>query len=147
MTSDYLKPIPRPNEVSKTYWHGTARREILLQKCKDCDNIQYYPRPLCTKCFSQDLSWIRASGRGTVHTFSVIYQNIQPGFVDELPYVLVVVELEEGPRMTTNILNCAPQDVYIGMPVEMTFQYITPEVWLPQFKPRASGSMKRRSKK
>jgi hypothetical protein len=79
---------------------------------------------------------VRATGRGTVHTFTVTHQNQAPGFREELPYVLAIVELEEGPRLMTNVVGCAPDAVRIGMPVEVVFEDVTPDVTLPKFRPR-----------
>ena len=83
------------------------------------------------------VEWVRCSGKGTVYTFTVTYQNQGAGFRDELPYVLAYVELEEGVRMLTNVVGCKPEDVCIGMPVEVVFEDVTPEATLPKFRPRA----------
>jgi len=136
----YLKPIPVPDEISKPFWQGCQRQELLLQKCRDCGRFQFYPRPLCINCMSQRLAWVRSSGKGTVHTFTVIHQNVTPGFAQEVPYVFAIVELTEGVRLTTNIVGCAPKDVYIGMPVAVVFEPISPEITLPKFRPSPSIS-------
>ena len=78
---------------------------------------------------------MRASGRATVYSFTVTHQNQAPGFREELPYVLALVELEEGPRLMTNVVDCAPAEVRIGMPVEVVFEDCTPEITLPKFRP------------
>jgi uncharacterized OB-fold protein len=87
---------------------------------------------------SPDVEWVLCSGRGTVYTFTVTYQNQAPGFREDLPYVLAYVELEEGVQMLTNIVDCAPEQVRIGMPVEVTFEDVGEEVAVPRFRPRAS---------
>jgi len=135
----YLKPIPVPDEVSKTFWQGCQRQQLLLQKCRDCGRFQFYPRSLCINCMSQSLEWVRSSGKGTVHTFTVIQQNVMPGFAQEVPYVFAIVELTEGVRLTTNIVGCAPAKVYIGMPVVVVFEPISPEISLPKFRPSPSA--------
>jgi uncharacterized OB-fold protein len=86
---------------------------------------------------SSSTEWVRASGKGTVHSFTVTYQNQAPGFREELPYVLAVVELAEGPRLMTNVVECAPDAVRIGMAVEVVFDDVTPEVTLAKFRPAA----------
>ena len=134
---EYCKPIPYIDEESKVFWKGAARREILIQKCSDCGKFRFYPRPICLECMSDKFDWVRANGTGTIHTFTVTYQNGMAGFRDELPYVWAVVELDEGVRMSTNIIGCDPKDVHIGMPVEVTFEYVSPEITLPKFRPRA----------
>jgi len=84
---------------------------------------------------SEQLSWKKSDGKGTIHTFSTVRQNRSPGFVEDVPYVLAVVTLEEGPRMTTNIVQCAPEDVRIGLPVEVVFEDIADGISLPKFRP------------
>ena len=134
----YKKPLPRIDEESKGYWEACQRHELYVQKCRNCGSLRYYPRALCPTCCSTDTEWLLSSGRGTVYTYTVTYQNLAAGFRDELPYVLAYVELEEGVRVLTNIVGCAPDQVQIGMLVEVTFDDVTPEVTLPKFKPRSS---------
>lgn len=136
MTSEYRKPIPEADEVSKTFWKGLQRRELLIQHCRDCDRYQFYPRPLCVHCWGEDLQWVRSEGRGTVYSYSIVRQNMMPGFAQEVPYVFAVVELEEGVRMSTNIVRCEPDKVTVGMPVVIEFERITNEITLPKFRPR-----------
>ena len=111
-----------------------------MQQCGACGARRYYPRALCPSCLSSDTAWVLSSGRGTVYTYTVTYQNQAPGFREELPYVLAYVELDEGVRMLTNIVGCAPEDVKIGMPVEVTFEDVTPDVTLPKFKPQGPAA-------
>lgn len=132
----YQKPLPIVNEESRPFWEACKRHELVLQKCKDCGEIRFYPRALCGNCLSTSTEWIRASGKGTVYSFTVTYQNRGAGFRDELPYVLAYVELEEGIRMLTNIVGCDPESVYIGMPVMVTFDEVTEAITLPKFTPR-----------
>jgi uncharacterized protein len=131
----YAKPLPRIDEESKGFWEACQRHELYLQRCGECGALRYYPRALCPACLSDRIEWVRASGRGTVYTFTVTHQNQAPGFRDALPYAMAYVELAEGVRMLTNIVECAPDDVRIGMPVELTFEDVTPEITLPRFRP------------
>ncbi len=131
----YAKPVPRIDEESKGFWEACQRHELYVQRCRDCSRLRYYPRALCPACLSDDTEWVRCSGRGTVYTFTATYQNQAPGFRDEVPYVLAYVELAEGVRVLTNIVGCAPDAVRIGMPVEVVFEDVTPDVTLPKFKP------------
>ena len=131
----YKKPLPRIDEESKGFWEACQRHELYVQQCRACGARRHYPRALCPACLSDDTQWVLSSGRGTVYTYTVTYQNQSAGFRDELPYVLAYVELEEGVRMLTNIVGCAPETVKIGMPVEVAFDDVTPEVTLPKFKP------------
>jgi uncharacterized OB-fold protein len=136
----YLKPIPVTDAVTKNYWQGCSKQELLLQKCSNCGHLQFYPRICCIKCMSQNLEWVRSSGRGTVHTFTMVHQNVTPGFAKEVPYVYAIVELTEGVRLTTNIVECVPNEVYIGMPVSVVFEPISPEINLPKFKPNGNAN-------
>ena len=131
----YRKPLPRIDEESRGYWEALARHELYFQRCRDCGTERFYPRAVCPVCLSSSTAWVRASGRGTVYSFTVTRQNQAPGFREELPYVLAVVELAEGPRLMTNVIGCPPEEVRIGMAVEVVFEDVTPEVTLAKFRP------------
>ena len=131
----YRKPLPRVDEESRGWWEALARHELYLQRCRSCGTLRFYPRALCPACLSEATEWRRASGCGTVYSFTVTYQNQAPGFRDELPYVLAIVELAEGVRLMTNVTGCPPEGVRIGMPVEVVFEDVTPEITLPKFRP------------
>jgi uncharacterized OB-fold protein len=131
----YKKPLPRIDEESRGYWEALARHELYFQRCGDCGTSRLPPRAVCPACMSSVTEWVRASGRGTIYSFTVTYQNQMPGFREELPYVLAIVELAEGPRVMTNIVECAPDAVRVGMPVEIVFDDVTPEITLPKFRP------------
>lgn len=108
------RPLPAADHVSQTYWEAAARGELLFQECASCQHRQFYPRAMCTAC-GGDTEWRPASGRGTVHTFTVVRQNLAVPFGEWLPYVVAIVELEEGPRMMSNLTHCEPDDVHIGI--------------------------------
>jgi len=131
----YKKPLPRVDEETRGFWEALARHELYVQRCRACDTTRFYPRAVCPACLSSATEWVRASGRGTVYSFTVTHQNQAPGFREELPYVLAIVELAEGVRMMTNVVGCAPDAVRIGMPVEVAFDDVTPEITLPKFRP------------
>ena len=133
--AEWKKPLPTVSGETKPYWDLCRQGELLIQKCDKCDEYQFYPRGICANCWSGDIKWVRSSGKGTVWTFTVTYQNRTAGFVDEIPYVLALVELEEGVRMFTNIVECEPSAVTIGMPVEVTFVKATDQITIPYFKP------------
>ena len=134
-TKAYRKPLPRIDEESRGFWEALTRHELYFQRCRDCGTKRLYPRALCTACLSSATEWVRASGRGIVYSFTVTHQNQSPGFRDELPYVLAIVELEEGPRLMTNVVGCAPDAVRIGLPVQAVFEDVTPEVTLLKVRP------------
>jgi len=131
---EWLRPLPRPDNVTAPYWEAAARRELLIQRCPACGHRQFYPRALCTVCGANP-EWERASGHGTVHTFTVIRQNYAKPFRDELPYVVAMIELDEGPMMMSNVTHCAPDDVRIGMAVEAYFVTADDDIGVPFFRP------------
>ena len=131
----YPKPLPRIDEESKGFWEACQRHELYMQRCQACGAMRHYPRTVCPACLSADAEWVLSSGRGAVYTFTVCFQNQAPGFRDALPYVLAYVELDEGVRMLTNIVECDPAAVHIGMAVEVVFDDVTPTVALPKFRP------------
>lgn len=137
--AEYLKPVPVPDEISKTFWQGCQKQQLLLQKCRDCGHFQFYPRPFCINCMSENMEWVRSSGKGVVYTFTVTFQNTMPGFAEEVPYIFAIIELTEGVRLTTNIVDCDFDQVYIGMPVEVVFEPITTDISLPKFRPLPSA--------
>jgi len=131
------RPLPHPTPVTAPFWEGCRRGELLVQRCRDCGRYVFFPQAACTNCFSENLEWVRGSGRGTVYTFAVMYRAQTPAF--EIPYVVAVVELEEGYYMSTNIIGCDPEAVAIGMPVEVAFERASEEITLPKFRPRAAA--------
>jgi len=114
-------PQPSANEETRAYWEGATRGELVLQRCRACGRVQHRPRALCVSCLSDAIEHFVASGRGRVYTFTVTHQNGARGFREALPYVLAYVELDEGPRVLSNIVGCDPRAVAIGMEVRATF--------------------------
>jgi uncharacterized OB-fold protein len=109
------------------------RHELKLQKCGGCGAFIYYPRPRCPHCLSENLEWRNVSGRGKLYSYTVVRRASSRAFADG-PYVLAIVELDEGPRMTTNLM-AEPEKIKIGMPVTVAFDDVTPEHTLVKFKP------------
>lgn len=118
------KEIKRPGFVStpltKTYWDAAEEGELLLQRCVDCTNLQHYPRNICTRCWSEHLDWQPAAGLGRVWTFTVVSIPGHAAWGTEVPYVLAIVELDEGPRLMTNIVGCMPAEVSCGQRVRLS---------------------------
>lgn len=133
------RPLPAADHVSQVFWEAAARGELVYQECPRCGHRQFYPRAACTAC-AADPEWKQASGRGTVHTFTVIRQNWAEPFRGMLPYVVAMVELEEGPRMMTNVTDCDPDGVHIGMAVECYAVKIEDGLALPFWRPAREGS-------
>ena len=131
----YNKPLPQPDAVTEEFWKAAKRHELLIQHCQSCNEHIFYPREVCPHCLSSNLEWVKANGRGKVYSFTVVRRAAHPGFKADLPYILALIELEEGPRMTSNIVNCKIEDVRIDMPVTVVFDDVTSEVTLVKFKP------------
>ncbi len=129
--------LPQPDGVSQEYWDGLGRGELRVQRCSACEHTQFYPRALCEAC-AGDVEWITATGRGDVHTFTVVRANPIEPFRSLVPYVLAIVRLAEGPQMMTNIIDCDPEDVFIGMPVELA-PVEADGVTLPFWKPKTDA--------
>lgn len=127
------KPIPVIDADSKQFWEGCNKEQLLIQHCGDCHQYIYYPRIVCPNCMSSNISWHESSGRGKVYSYTIVRFG-PPGFNDDVPFVSALVELEEGVRMITNIVNCDVEDVTCDMPVEVTFEQ-RDTVKLPVFKP------------
>lgn len=130
------KPLPPINPASQPFWDACAQGRLLLQRCGDCGHLQLYPRLLCAACGSRTLGWVEASGRGTVKTFTIIRRAVSAAFEPDAPYVVALVELEEGPTLMSNIIGCDPASVAIGQPVRVTFEKRAEGVAVPQFEPR-----------
>ena len=137
MTQTYSKPIPAPQGESDFYWQKARQHELWLRKCDDCGETYFYPRDISPCCFSKNTSWTQASGKATLFTYGIVHRAPHPGFASDAPYVVAVVELEEGPTMPTNIVmdEPTPEKLRIGMPLEVVFDDITDEIALPKFKP------------
>jgi uncharacterized OB-fold protein len=134
MPKDIAYPDPAVDHETRPYWEGAARGELVLQRCRGCGIVQHRPRAQCAHCLSPGIEHFVASGRGSVHTWTVTHQNVLPAFAPACPYVLAYVDLEEGPRLLTNIVGCAPEQVRIGMPVRVDF-VSTGEFAVPRFRP------------
>lgn len=137
--SEWPKFKPVPTEDSKPYWEYCARGELRAQKCGECGHVRFPPSVLCPKCLSEQGAWTRLSGRARVWSWVVFHQVYYPGYADDVPYNTAIVELEEGPRMHTNIVGCDNDEIYIGMPVEVVFEPIDDEIHLPKFRPAAAS--------
>ena len=135
MSEKYAKPIPAAQPWSEAFWRATKQRKLLIQKCNGCQSLIFYPRKYCPECWSADLGWQEAVGRAKVNTFTITRGGVEPKFQGDLPYVLAMVDLEEGVRMMTRIIGCDPESVRIGMDVEVVFEDITDRHALPLFKP------------
>ena len=126
---------PEIDWESRAYWEGAGRGELVLQRCRACQVVQHRPRGFCVSCLSDDIEHFVASGRGEVYTYSIVRQNQMPQFRNALPYVVAYVQLEEGPQLLTNIVDCDPDTVSIGMSVRVDFVSTEGGLGVPRFVP------------
>jgi uncharacterized OB-fold protein len=136
VTQEYAKPLPRSNKLSQPFWDGAKRHELLLQKCAACGHVWFPPSTRCPKCLSTEYAWSKASGRGRVWSWIVMWQRYFAAFEGDIPYNVAYVELDEGPRLMTNVVGCDNDAIYCDMPVEVVFEDVTDEVSLPKFRPQ-----------
>jgi uncharacterized OB-fold protein len=159
-----VKPLPKADELTQPYWEHARQHELWIERCRACDEYRHPPLPLanpnvsgvqdalpppprtCRHCGVTDYVWSKLSGKGVVYSYIIDYQRLVPGFPE--PYVVAqVVPVEaqrDTVRITANVIGCALEDVYIGMPVEVTFQDVTVEVTLPQFQPVPDAKLRSR---
>jgi uncharacterized OB-fold protein len=137
MASDYAKPLPRPlnPELTRPFWEAARRHELVMPRCTMCDQLFFYPREECPRCLSTALEWVPVSGRGRLHSFTIVYQPANAAFRDVAPYVYAVVQLDEGPRLVSNVVQCDPETIRVDMPLVAVFDDVTPEWTLVKFKP------------
>ena len=128
------RPLPAITPETRHFWEGTRAGELRLQRCDACAHVYFPPRPFCPQCGGREVSVQRASGRAALYSY-VIHHRAAPGFVP--PYSIAVVQLEEGPRMMTNIVDIAqaPEALQLDMPLEVVFQRMSDEIHLPLFRP------------
>jgi uncharacterized OB-fold protein len=135
-------PLPQPDPVTQFFWDGIARGELRMQRCRSCGRFQHYPKVLCRNCQSDDLGDDAVSGRATLYTWTVAVQPFHPFYVDRIPFILATVELDEQPGLMfmTQLVECTEDDLQIGMPLEVTFVELSPELTLPFFRPAQGGA-------
>lgn len=115
------KPLPTPTPTTQPFWDALADHRVELQYCPSCEQYIYYPRTHCPHCLSRDLEWREVPGTGTVYTYTVARRPTAPPWADDLPQQIAVVELDEGPRLTTELVNVAPEDIKVGLRVKPHF--------------------------
>ncbi len=131
------RPIPQPTPETQHFWDGTSEGELRIQRCQDCSKAYFPPRPFCPECSSRNVAVEVASGSATLYSY-VIHHRAMPGFTP--PYAIAVVELSEGPRMMTNIVECdqTPEALVLDMPLEVTFEQVSDEISVPLFRPQST---------
>ena len=134
----YEKALPQPTPETQEFWDGLRRHELRIQRCQDCDQFYFFPRPFCPAegCRSLNVEWETVSGKGKLHTYVISERGFGP-WADDAPYVIAVVELDEGPRMLTNLVGVEPDPKQLpaDLPLEIFYDDVTDEVTLPKFQP------------
>ncbi len=133
--ADYTKPVPYPSPETQPFWDACKRHELVLPYCAECARFFFYPRTFCPRCFGDRLEWRNCSGRGTLYTFAVQFRPQMPGFTP--PYVTAIVQLDEGPRLMTNLVGVepSPESIKCDIPVEVVWEDATDDITLPLFRP------------
>jgi uncharacterized OB-fold protein len=129
------RDLPTVDDESRPFWDAAREGRFLVVRCRACGAAHHYPRPFCPTCWSDDVDWEDASGKATLYTWSTVHVNDLPPFVERLPYVAAVVDLEEGPRVMTNVIDCPEEDLRIGMALQVTFREASDEISVPVFRP------------
>ena len=131
------RPLPHPiTPETQPYWDGLKEHKLMLPSCEACGPF-FYPRILCPKCHSPNLTWIEANGRGRLFSFEIAYQAFNPEFKIKPPYILAMIELDEGPRIMSNLIHIKPDPMVVkcDMPVEVVFEKLTEDITIPLFQP------------
>lgn len=133
--ADVRFDLPTVDPETAEFWSAAGDGRLLIRRCNGCGEASFYPRRFCPSCWSGDIDWEQASGAATLYTWSVVHSNDLPPFRDRLPYIAAVVDLAEGPRMMTNVVSCAPDELRVGMALQVTFERRTDEIAVPVFQP------------
>ena len=132
-TPTFEKPLPDVSPETGPFWKGLKEHTLVLQRCSHCGTIRHYPRPMCDQCFSLDSEWIEATGRGKVHSWTVAHHPFHMGFKQDLPYVVLTVDLDEGVRMVGPLRGATEADLAVGAAVTICFEDVNEKVTLPGF--------------
>jgi len=132
--NQYTKPLPVIDDRNRPFWEGARAGELRVQQCLDCSRMRHPPGPLCPDCHSVSTDWVRLSGKGVVWSRCIFHRPYFPSFSADLPYAVVLVQLDEGPKLYSNLVDVANSQIRIGMPVEAYFEPVTDEVTLIKFR-------------
>lgn len=133
--TQYNKPLPEITLLTQPFWQGAKEHQLRLQRCDDCGTFRFTPKEVCPNCFSVKATWTPVSGAGTVYSYSTVYRGPNPPFQADVPYTIVMVDLAEGPRIMSHLVDCPPDRVRVGMRVQVVFEDVTPGVSLYKFRP------------
>lgn len=132
---DLSKPLPLPTPQTQPFWDAAREHRLVAPRCADCGTTFLYPAPTCPTCLGESFGWEQLSGRGVVYSCTVVRQALHPAFRAEVPYVFAIIELEEGMRMASNVIECDPEEVHPDQPVEVVFEEASETITLPKFRP------------
>lgn len=138
--ADYLKPLPYPDAETRPYWDWAKRHELRMQRCADCGEVRFPPRPMCPACNSMRDEWTAMSGTGTIYSWVIVHPPVLPSFAADTPYAVVLVQLDDDPslRLVGTVSDIAHDELAAGLPVEVWFDDVTDEITLPRWKRRQS---------
>ncbi|HEX5480137.1 MAG TPA: Zn-ribbon domain-containing OB-fold protein [Dehalococcoidia bacterium] len=137
--TDYGLPLPEADEESREFFDGARRHQLMLMRCKNCGAWRLPARPRCPDCWSTDTEWQQASGNGTLYTFGIMHQKLHPQFAERTPYQFAIIELDEGPRMISNIVGVPDSELRVDMPVAAVFDDVADDTTIIRFTPRESA--------
>jgi uncharacterized OB-fold protein len=132
--STYSKPLPVIESWNAAYWAASKRRQFVGQRCRTCGYLHLPPGPVCTNCLSPEQEWVPLSGKGTIYSYGIYYQLWHPGFTEDLPYNVALIQLAEGPQIISQVVGCKNEELDCGVAVEVVFEEVTPEITLPKFR-------------
>ena len=129
------KPLPFVYPENKPFFDGMKKHEMHIQRCKDCGKFYFYPRTQCPHCLSENTEWVKVSGKGKVYSFTICTRPGSPLFAGDVPYDVSLIELDEGVRMMSRVIDCKNEEIKCDMPVEVVYQDVSPEITMPYFRP------------
>ena len=130
---DLTKPYPTPTPTTAPFWDGLRDERVMIQRCADCGTWVFYPRSNCSNCLGPNLNWHEVSGEGKIHTFTVTRQPTSPHFADEVPQLIAMIELNEGVRLTTTLVENDPDQIAVGAAVKPVFDHVSEDITLLRF--------------
>jgi len=131
----YAKPLPHVTEETRPYWDSAKAHRLALQRCASCGRFRFPPTTFCPNCLSEASEWTPVSGRGSVYSFVIMHQVYDQAFKADVPYNVAAVELEEGPRLYSNLVGIANEAIRVGMPVRVVYDDVSEEITLVKFEP------------
>jgi uncharacterized protein len=130
----YKRPLPRRRGMAGEFYEYCKKHELRFQRCTDCGTWRHVPRDMCAKCGSFNWAWAQSSGKGKLFSWTTVMQPMLPQFADRVPYSPVVIEMDEGVRILSELVDVPNEELRLGLPVEVAFDDVTPEVTLPKFR-------------